>query len=592
MEFSTQNTQLLRKLREGGYKIIGDYHYYLLTGVSNYAFKLEEDNDVLKLKSTLSLKDRIIFHLGLSLRNKDLSDQDRESIQAVIIILGEIVSEIVAAEKPEILDRTLESYSQKREGYNLSLFYERNDPKDSRILTHSNENNPLSEEYCRLNSARINSIIDNRELDPVTEQRYELLSSILFDTIESENERRQIMADAAKDAMDSSFVNDALEECLFVKVPFEEWLRLMGRDQLIQEKKSTKTRKSRPQKKGFTTPGEVLEGNTKVSIHAVRQMFNPKSKPNATPGQIAIDWGLKTGLPVNNEIDRYGLDLTTTQYKVMEGILRAFSETQYKGNLPSISVNETLQEQNIRVRSKSDVPTIFKNLVEVPRIQISQRDLFRLSGIDDNNKGEMMDGLEALSYLSVTQFCFYYTRMAVNETGIPEKDTKSGDFKKEEVQAIDKLFTVKRVSDDITKEFKYYEIMPSAIFLDQVDRYFLLVPRGWMEEVKGKVGLKRASSYTFRFLLYLRFQFEEKRRKIRYQKSKCRYEIKSPWQHIAKDLKMPESVYVRQRKRALMLLEDAYSTALQLGYLISHSREGDTDTLVLNEEKYPAPKED
>ena len=58
------------------------------------------------------------------------------------------------------------------------------------------------------------------------------------------------------------------------------------------------------------------------------------------------------------------------------------------------------------------------------------------------------------------------------------------------------------------------------------------------------------------------------------------------WEEIAIALKMPESVYRRKKERALKILDDAYIVAKDLGYLLSYSREGNIDTLILNEQKY------
>jgi hypothetical protein len=112
----------------------------------------------------------------------------------------------------------------------------------------------------------------------------------------------------------------------------------------------------------------------------------------------------------------------------------------------------------------------------------------------------------------------------------------------------------------------------------------MLIPYNWREEVRALVGNKKASSYTFRFLLFLRYQYELKRRS---QKGELKpFIIKWAWEEIAIAVKMPESVYKRKKDRALKILNDAYSVAQQLGYLKEYKREGDIDHLILNERKY------
>ena len=51
-------------------------------------------------------------------------------------------------------------------------------------------------------------------------------------------------------------------------------------------------------------------------------------------------------------------------------------------------------------------------------------------------------------------------------------------------------------------------------------------------------------------------------------------------------IKMPPSIYLRKKKRANEILEDAYSVAKRLGYLVDYDRTGHLDTLTLNDKKY------
>lgn len=617
---------VLRKLIQEGLTIIGDYQYIepdesrpdLIEDLSvghhetssdrpktssvpstpgtsaTISFRAIRTPDYLhKPKSSLYLKDRILLDLKTMLaEDTSLSEDEREDITDAFETLSDYVREIVV---------TKETYSSVDMGHYVETQPKRSKPTIHFVLVNiksvhfiTDQDDPASklfiEKLDELEQINVREPLQEWIEDNLLKRQLSVdianLRQQIFNNPEHEEIRRTQLASVVGEYLLLPILQKVLNNNLFVDVDV---------DSLKSGLKPPKPpQKRRIKKAHFAPPGEISDGNTKMSFHAVRQLFTPKNMPTTSPEQIKLDWVQKTGVPIERDIDRYGIDLTNIQYKVMEGILAAFSKTQYKGNLPSKLVTESLREQNIRFKDKGSIPEIYKNIVQIPRIQITQRDLMRMSGIDENNKSEMIDGLEALAYLSTTQFCFYYTRMAVNQDGKPLFQEKSNDYKKEEVQAIDKLFTVKQVRDEETKAFKYYEITPSPIFLDQLDGYFLLVPRGWMEEVRSKVGVKRASSYTIRFLLYLRFAFEDRRRinSKPSTKKKLKYEIKSDWRQLAKELKMPQSVYVGQRKRALALMEDAYSTALQLGYLTAYER-GDDDicTLVLNAEKYPAPKE-
>ena len=50
---------------------------------------------------------------------------------------------------------------------------------------------------------------------------------------------------------------------------------------------------------------------------------------------------------------------------------------------------------------------------------------------------------------------------------------------------------------------------------------------------------------------------------------------------------MPETMYKANRKRAAKIIQDAYSTAIEVGYLIRVENDGATDILYLNESYYP-----
>jgi hypothetical protein len=55
-------------------------------------------------------------------------------------------------------------------------------------------------------------------------------------------------------------------------------------------------------------------------------------------------------------------------------------------------------------------------------------------------------------------------------------------------------------------------------------------------------------------------------------------------------LKMPESIYKANRKKAIKIIKEAYSVAQEVGYLVKvEDNSGATDTLYLNESYYPTP---
>jgi hypothetical protein len=283
---------------------------------------------------------------------------------------------------------------------------------------------------------------------------------------------------------------------------------------------------------------------------------------------------------VMSRFERFGIDLSDMESRMVEGVLHGFTQTAYKGNMPSTSKEEIAEQKNC-----SELPSTYKYLDRIPRLRATQNEILEWSGISRGSIAKKVRAIEALNELGRKQYCFFYDRLAYDDNGVPVKDRK-GNWVKEDVVAIDTLFTIKIVKDSKRDRIKYYEITPSALFLDQRESYFMLVPNNWRQEVQALYGKKKASSYTFRFLMFLRYQYEIKRRS---KHIKPPYEIKLHPDELASSIRISEHCIRRNRKRMMQLLDDAYSTAKDLGYLSDYRRGDDADTLVLNEDKYYDP---
>lgn len=343
-------------------------------------------------------------------------------------------------------------------------------------------------------------------------------------------------------------------------------------------------------------PGVEVEKLTKIAIHTVSQFYGDNIQLSLFSDEKIDAFKDATGLNLTNRPTNYGVILNQSQRKVFEGILKAFTDTNYKGDeeigkdkaLEGVYTlnNQTAEELIL----KSNAP--YKNIDAIPVVKLTQAQIIDLSGYDlkSQRQGDKQDVIEALSFLATNQFCFYWVRLKT-ENGKPVKD-KSGDYVKEEVMEVGTLLRIKTVRDQ-TGLLQYYEIHPSAPLLDQVNNYFLLVPNNWREEVKQLTG-KRASSYTYELLLWLRLQYEQIRR---YNKGGGKnrkpkpFRISRSWEDVAIALKMPETMYKANRKRASKIIQEAYSVAIKLGYLVKVENNGATDILYLNESYYPKPGE-
>lgn len=347
-----------------------------------------------------------------------------------------------------------------------------------------------------------------------------------------------------------------------------------------------------PKQKG----GVGVEKHTKIAIHTVSQFYGDNNQLSLFSDEKIDAFKDATGLNLTNRPTNYGVVLNQAQKRVFEGILKAFTDTNYKGDEQkdkATALREVYSDTETSAKTLvkgENAP--YRNIDTIPVVKLTQAQIIDLSGYDLKNQrqGDKQDVIEALSFLATNQFCFYWIRLKT-ENGKPVKD-KSGDYVKEEVMEVGTLLRIKTVRDQ-TGLLQYYEIHPSAPLLDQVNNYFLLVPNNWRDEVKQLTG-KRASSYTYELLLWLRLQYEQIRR---YNKGGGKnrkpkpFKISKSWEEVAIALKMPETMYRANRKRASKIIQEAYSVAIKLGYLVRVENNGATDILYLNEGYYPKPGE-
>jgi len=340
---------------------------------------------------------------------------------------------------------------------------------------------------------------------------------------------------------------------------------------------------------------------TKFAIHGVAQFYGDNKQLSMFSDDKVDEFGRATGLVITNRPEGYGVVLNQTQKRVFEGILKAFTNTDYKGDeeqkrgsvLSKIYIGDETSKDILRDTLIDGENAPYKNIDSIPLVRLTQANIIEMAGYDlkKQKQSDKQQVVEAISYLATTQFCFYWVRLKTDKEGKPVKD-KKGDYIKEEVMEVGTLLRIKEIRDE-AKILQYYEIHPSAPLLDQISNYFLLVPNNWREEVKQITG-KTPSSYTCEFLIWLRLQFEQIRRynsnggKKRPLKP---FKISKSWEDIAITLKMPPSVYKRNKATAIKKIKEAYFIAIEIGYLIKVEYNGATDILYLNESYYPKPNE-
>lgn len=278
-----------------------------------------------------------------------------------------------------------------------------------------------------------------------------------------------------------------------------------------------------------------------------------------------------------------GINYTKMELQILEGIARILTETNYKGSI--LLTKEDAEEwmpKSYPITKMSG----YSHINVLPAIQIGQRELVRTFGFDDQDRRAVMKATLGLS----TKPCYFkYKRLAVDSAGNPKTD-KQGTLIMEDVEQVGTPIILRRVTNEKDRT-EYYEIIPCLPMMDQIDTYFLNKPGDWRAEVDQLCG-KNESVYTYKFIDWLMFCFEEIRRKNEVKKKpknwKYRpYRLTKTWMEVADALKMPHSMSRRNKVKAQQIIQRAYDVAYQLGYL-EHKVNG--DLIILNEKHYVRPK--
>ena len=317
--------------------------------------------------------------------------------------------------------------------------------------------------------------------------------------------------------------------------------------------------------------------STQVSLHGIRNIFGEPTQLSLS-GDNDINHIQKIFSTRLEQIKSVGSELTQMQFRVLEAILHGFTLSGYKGNRPAVR-----REEILAAKEDGDFTPIFQYVKELPVLRVRQAEFLNWAEINRNQISTTTGALLALKDLSQKMFYYYYERTAQDEEGNLIKDGKG--WKKEQVSCVGTLFVLEEIRQgDLVL---YYDIRLNPIFLDQLGSYFLMIPDNWRREVKAHLGKRKISTYVFIFLMFLRYQYELRRRS---QKTLPPYKLERHPEDIAIAINMPTSIYKKNRKRMNKILDECYATAQSLGYLQSYKRLGVLDILVFDEKKYYNPK--
>ena len=149
-----------------------------------------------------------------------------------------------------------------------------------------------------------------------------------------------------------------------------------------------------------------------VGIHNMAQLFNePRQLSLFSDGKV-VEFIKNTGL--NGKDKESPTDkpappwLNVAETRVFFGLMKAFSDTQYMGTHQVDKLDE-FKERGINIetqKAREVMKNPYKNINQIPVLELTQADIIRLSGYD-SNMGDKQEVIKALGGLGMKQFAFF-----------------------------------------------------------------------------------------------------------------------------------------------------------------------------------------
>jgi hypothetical protein len=174
---------------------------------------------------------------------------------------------------------------------------------------------------------------------------------------------------------------------------------------------------------------ERERNHTKIAIHTVTQFYGDNKQLSLFSDEKIDAFKDATGLNLTNRPANYGVVLNQAQRKVFEGVLKAFTYTNYKGDeqkdiSPALREVYSNTETSAKTLVKGDNAP-YKNIDAIPVLKLTQAQIIELSG-HTRSQGDKQDVIEALSFLATNQFCFYWLRsQKINKIHENQKKSKN-----------------------------------------------------------------------------------------------------------------------------------------------------------------------
>jgi hypothetical protein len=350
---------------------------------------------------------------------------------------------------------------------------------------------------------------------------------------------------------------------------------------------------------------EFLKANTadplrpsyfKVGRHGVKQLTGKTGPQIAMTFEEAPvdveDLIEEAGLQVSTEdrerlLEGWGADLTVTQHSVLLAVLERMSAKDYQGD-GRAGRREVLTRAGVNPPGGT-LPKLMEkailNVKDFPVVRLYLHEVVELAGMDKEAQRDKLEVKQALDHLGSARYAFYWERLAWTEHKGKKKPVlnQDGRYVKEGVRTVGSILYVKQVVDPESGQLDYYEIAPSEAFLDQVTEgygapggYFLMMPTGLLDKVRRAVGPgRRVTPHYYTFLYWLLATYEDRRSQAKKSGKPVKLQVREHYEQIAQLIRMPETIWKRNRKKAVERLESIYQAAKELGYLKSYSMGAD-----------------
>ena len=289
----------------------------------------------------------------------------------------------------------------------------------------------------------------------------------------------------------------------------------------------------------------MVSETIRVTAHSVILKLGQAPDPTAP---LLKDQLLDSNLVIeaaNQKISTIGYSLTYAEDRVLHTVQVLLDETNYKGNAKSHK-----PARGGRYRFYEDLPVLEMRTADFLRAYgVKQKQTHRGKELSPQARRAAMN---ALRDLSREQFLLVY-----------EKRHAKGSNKIDRIEDIATLITL-----DISNGGRNLRIIPNPILVDQIDSYFVLVPRNFFDLFEGKDPVEA------RFLEFLLFQIEMNRRgeKSR-RKQRPTWEVRMQPEGMAWRLRLGAMVKARKWTELRQRLTRLYELGVKVGYLDSYQIE-------------------